>query len=791
MDDNALKKKYLLFFMVPIGYTVLVALLFYQLVFQSKVPIAPDSLIPQALSITLQRLQDVTGIYPLWQPWLFSGMPTVEAFSFLSNLYYPNVLLSLLNKDPLFLQLLHFIFAGSGVFLLLRNYRLTTFASFFGGAVFMLNPYMTAMLVHGHGSQLMTAAYMPWMLWATMRLIERGGLLETGLLALITGFQMQRAHVQIAYYTWLLVLLLALFLLYSRRDSFQFTMRRSMLLLVALVLGAGISTAIYLPSFQYASYSIRGVTEQGAGSSWEYATLWSMHPMELLTFLLPGSFGFGGVTYWGFMPFTDFPHYAGIIVLLFSIGGAVVCRKEPMVKFLVVALLFSLLLSFGRFFTPVFDLFYHFAPFFSRFRVPSMALIMVYLILALLSAVGVHQLFLHPRARLLNALKAALLALAVILALFLVFEQNFESFCRAIFPSSSVENFDLAFMVDKVRWEYLKESFLTLVFISGLSAGVIWLIVKQKLSWYFSAALLFFLAIGDLLWCDLQIAYPSAASLRFPVLAERQLVNRAFQHDEITRYLESQQKPFRVYPAGPIFAESKFALFGIESVGGYHPAKLKLYEEFLAKTGNLASLNILRMLNVAYVISPLPLGHPELVLVKTGLMQLVSGPETVNIYRLQRTVPRAWFAERVTAVKNDEELFNRLLTDELPPGQAFVDASLWTGSRTFSPATVTSLDIKPEIMRIKVVAPRDAFLVVSEIFYPLRWKVKVDGRETSIVKVNGLLRGVIIPAGSREVCFYYDRSVFETGQKVSLFAFVATLLLVAGGIVTDRFKQRL
>ncbi len=83
-----MKKKILLLLSLFGGYTLLAVLLFYPLVFQSEILVAPDSLIPQASTMALDRLQAATGSYPLWQPWLFSGMPTVEAFSYLSGLYY-------------------------------------------------------------------------------------------------------------------------------------------------------------------------------------------------------------------------------------------------------------------------------------------------------------------------------------------------------------------------------------------------------------------------------------------------------------------------------------------------------------------------------------------------------------------------------------------------------------------------------------------------------------------------------------------------------------------------------
>ena len=784
------KKSILLFLTVFASYTVLAVLLFYPLVFQSNILVAPDSLVPLASTIALDRVHEATGSYPLWQPWIFSGMPTVEAFSYLSGLYYPNLFFNLFHTSGIFLQLLHLAFAGFGLFLFLRDCRLSTIAAFFGGAVFMLNPYNTAMLVHGHGSQLMTLAYTPWMLWAMRRLVERGGLTEAGILALVAGFQLQRSHVQIAYYSWMLALLFLLFLLISRRDSLQKNLKLTVLILLALVCGLGMSASIYIPASQYAAYSVRGMAAAGGSASWDYATLWSMHPMELLTFLCPGIFGFGGVTYWGFMPFTDFPHYAGIVVLLLAIGGAVSRRKEPMTWFLMFGMLLFLLLSFGSFFTPVFNLFYYAAPLFSKFRVPSMALIMVYLILALFAAAGVQELLQCQSDRLKKPLYKGALALAALLLLFLVFEQSIEGFFRSLYPDPAVGSFNMAFMVNKVRWEQLKESFLVVMLAVTLSFGVLWLILKNMLSRKLSVVLLLLIALGDLLLVDLQIVNPSEASLRPPVYTDSAIVDRAFRPDDITSYLASRKGLFRVYPAGPLFAENKFALFGIESAGGYHPAKLKLYEEFLAKTGNLASLNILRMLNVLYIITPEPVENPALEMVKSGSLQLAGGPLMVYVYRLQGALPRAWFATRLTALKADEDVFPRLLDNQAVSGEAYVDGVGWTGNRTFSAAEVTSVTVKPEVMDLQVSVPGEAFLVVSELYYPLRWKVKVDGRDAAMIKVNGLLRGVVLPAGSQRVHFHYDRSGFETGRSISLGAFAAALLLIAGGVVEGRFRQK-
>jgi hypothetical protein len=784
-----MEKNNRLYLIAFLCYAVFALLLFFPIVFQGQMPASPDSLVPRASTLALDKLGAASGVYPLWQPWVFSGMPTVEAFSYLSGLYYPNVLFNLFHAGGTLLELLHLLFGAMGVFLLLRGLRIDFIAALFGGAIFMLNPYMTVMLVHGHGSQLMTAAYMPWMLWSTGRVFEKGKLMDAGLLAIIAGFQLQRAHVQIAWYTWMLAALYAAVLLVSRKESVAAKIRTSGLFVLALVLGAAISAEIYLPASQYAASSVRGAANGGGGSSWDYATQWSMHPLELFTFLLPGSYGFGGMTYWGFMPFTDFPNYAGIIVLPLAAAGLYLGRKEPFTRFLTAALLLSFLLSFGRFFTPVFNLFYYAAPLFSRFRVPSMALVMVFLALSLLAARGVHELLRADGAKLRKPLGIAAIALASVMLLFLVFSGPLEVFFRSIFPAPPVDSFDAAFLINTVRWENLQGSFWTVTLLALAAAAVLWFAAGKAFPMGTACIVIALLGTADLLWCDAQIAYPSAGSLRTPVLAPKAQIDPAFQPDDITTFLASQPGPFRIYPGGPLFSENKFAIWGIESVGGYHPAKLKIYEEFMQRTENISSIPSLKMLNVGYILSLSPIEHPSLELVKQGKLRIAAGEADVLVYRLKGSYPRAWFPTTVTSVEGRDELFSRILGAKDPGDSVYVDVP-WRESRTFARGTILSMQKTSERMALKVRAPARAFLVVSEVYYPSRWKAQLDGRDVPVVEVNGLIRGVTIPPGEHEVVFAYDRSLFDRGRMISLASFGIALLLIVGGAVAGRVRGK-
>jgi hypothetical protein len=815
------------------AYLLLALALYYQLLFLPMTLSAPDSLVPMASSIALDRLRDASGHYPLWQPWTFAGMPTVEAFSYLGGLYYPNLIISRLPLGDIGSQILHLCFAGLGGYALLRSFRLHHAAAFLGGAAFMLNPYMTAMLVHGHGSQLMTAAYMPWVLWATLRVFDtrsgfytrsaRGalGTLDTpgssgalntrapeldtrgakgtlsapamlgdaGMLAILLGFQLQRAHVQIAWYTWLLMGLLAGVLLVSGHKTVKESLKKAGFFASACAVGIAISAAVYLPASEYAAYSVRGAA-RGGGAAMEYATMWSMHPMELLTFFVPGFYGFGGVTYWGFMPFTDFPHYAGIVVLLLALAGFVARRSEPFVLFLGGSTLIALLISFGSFFSPVFDLFYNFAPLFSRFRVPSMVLIVAGLNLSLLAGFGLHWLIDAPEKSLRIPLKSLALAAALSIVLILLAGEGFEGFFRSIFPPPPVESFDLAFMVNKVRWEGIRDSVIMSSLFVALVAGLAWPGMRKFLSGAKLAAVIVVLAIGDLLLLNAKIVSPPEASLRSSVLVQRQQVETALAPDDVTSFLSSQKGPFRIYPIGPLFGENKFALSGIESVGGYHPAKLRNYEEFLQRTENLSSLAALRMMNVRYVVSPAEVQHADLEPVKQGTLRLVSGDVSAWVYRLKAGCPRAWFATTVTGVQSRDDLFAQVLQDGSDCRSVYVDGAEWQGTRRFAEGTIQSMQRTAESMTLNVSAPSEAFLVTNEIFYPLRWQAILDGRPVFTKEVNGLIRGVQIPAGEHELTFTYDRSDFDKGRYVSLAAFGVAVVMVVGGVVVWRFGKK-
>ncbi|MFQ6606718.1 MAG: hypothetical protein ACE5DP_03590 [Fidelibacterota bacterium] len=775
---------------IVVGMIVLLIMLFYPVLFQGKSFGSPDSINPKASGLILNRAWEETGEFPLWQPWIFCGMPTAEAFTFISQLYFPSHILRYLFLTGILGQLFHLLLAGLGGVVLLRQLNVSRLPATLGGSAFMLMPYMITMLVFGHGSQMMTAAYLPWVMWAVVRLFQKPNFLHMGLLGLLMGLQLQRAHAQIAYYTWMLVGAYVLFqlILTLRPTTPRVNIYRGTAYFAgAALLAIGLALVIYLPSIGYTPYSVRGAGSTG-GAAYDYATAWSFHPLEMATFLIPSAFGFGGQTYWGYMPFTDYPNYMGIIILALAIMG-LVFRWNDLAAFFLTTSLLALAISFGKHLSIVYDIVYAIFPYFNKFRVPAMILILLQFNVAVLAAFGLDAVLklkydTVPRWLL---ILAGGIGLGILI---LVFGQG--SLRTALFDHFTpprTQNPRVVQAINSLRWQnWYRDAWVTCIFLGALVGGL-WLWFQRKLSKTVFLSGIIILALLDIGIVDQKIIQPKPRSGRASQLYSKSAIQRQFQTDEIIRFLTgAKPKPFRIYPLGAFFGEPRFKAFGIESVGGYHPAKLQIYNQFLAKTGNAGTLPLMRMLNVRYIVSPQEISHPDLILQKQGSFVMTRGTVEVYLYELKNYLPRAWFVSRVQVLDNSELVWNMLKSPSFDPADvAYVTNSDEKGKRDYSVGKVDTIMTSIHRVTIQTTSNETGFLVVSEVDYPLRWKAFLDGREVSYEHVDGVLRGLEIPAGEHRVEFVYDKSAFHRGLYISLLSLGLCLGFIGFGLF---FAQR-
>ena len=769
----------------------LICILFYHVIFQGQVFGSPDTLNPKSAGIALNNVYAKTGEFPLWQPWIFSGMPSAEAFTFISQLYFPTILLNLLFIKGLFAQLVHLLFTGLGGFVFLRSLKLSQFSAFLGGTAFMLTPYMLTMVVFGHGSQMMTAAYLPWIMWMTVKIIEKPTLCNMGVLAILMGFQLQRAHAQIAYYTWMLV---GAYVLFTFLWNFRNTEEKNSKLiglgsfLMAALLGIGIALLIYLPSIEYTPFSVRG-GGIGGGADYNYATSWSFHPKEMLTFFLPSAFGFGGQTYWGFMPFTDYPNYLGIIILLLALYGFAAHRKEFLSWFLAGTAILALLISFGKHFSLIYDFFYDVFPYFNKFRVPAMILILVQFNTAVLAAFGLDALSDLKEKNVPQWFWITAGFYGVWLLVLVLGSGAIESSLQSSFTQPRTRDPNAVRAINNLRLDiWTKDAWMIIVWVA-LGLGTIWMWIQRNISKNIFMVVLVLIAILDITNVGQRIIHPTKSSGRSAATMETKTIDRYFEPDPVINYLKQQKGDFRIYPVGNLFGESRFRAFGLESVGGYHPAKLKLTNDFIQRTKNISSFALMKMMNVQYLISLQEVPFPIVDKVFDGKMRTGRGVMPTIVYKLKDSLPRAWFIGKVEA-KTDDQLWPMINEENFTPEDvAYIKTDDNEATGDYTKGTVKNIERSLHYLKIDVDCEDSGFLVVSEVYYPVRWKCTIDGLTAETIETNKLIRGVVIPPGEHTVEFIYDRSSFNKGKMISGISLVIALGLIGAGVYSKSKKS--
>ena len=193
------------------------------------------------------------------------------------------------------------------------------------------------------------------------------------------------------------------------------------------------------------------------------------------------------------------------------------------------------------------------------------------------------------------------------------------------------------------------------------------------------------------------------------------------------------------------------------------------------------------MLNVKYLLSTQPINFPGLIEVKQAKMKSGRGAIPISLYRLLNYQKRAWFAKNIEVYPDNNfpwEIINNQLFD--PKKTAFVSDNDISKSMTFSEGEIISYKNSLHTTEIETKSDSISFLVVSEVFYPLRWNATIDGEYIEYFKTNGVIRGLVIPKGQHKIIFSYDRSSFNLGIIISLFSFFITIGMISFGYHKSR-----
>ena len=756
---------------------LLVLAFFYPITF-GKVFLSPDSVAPAGFAKIAMDALTTRHVYALWNPYHFLGMPSFGSLTFVPYVYPLDVLFGFVNKTLHFPDLTwllaHYLLMALAMLALLRALGASAEGATLGAIAFALTPNLVAVGAFGHGSQMMTAAYLPLLILLLDRFVRRGSPLWLAGFALAAALQLLRGHVQIVFYTWLALGGYALFLaITSAREGRRAEAARALAGLAAgLLLGFGMSAFLYLPTHEYASLSVRGGGE-GGGAGLEYATSWSFHPVEMLTFVIPSMFGFGGATYWGHMPFTDYPNYMGIVVLALAVYGAM--RWPGKIRWYLVAMTgIALLMSFGKHFQPLYSLLYYHLPFFNKFRVPVMILVLVQFAIAALAAFGLTR-ALEPAPRSGGRdpgrpwVRAAILSAAagvVITAALHALSAGLIAAATATHPNLGADAAKQA--LDMASLDAIKSALLL-----GIGLLVIAFARRGRLSRSAAAIALILITVVDLWVIDRKVMDPQIGS-------PEDYAGYFRESPEVT-FLKSDRSLFRVYPLE--WNDSRLAAYGIASVMGYHPAKPKLYQALSDTAGILSSLDMLQFLNVRYVLldGRLPETAP-------GVTLRQDGP--VKVYEVLGALPRAYVVHHVKPVLDDRIALATIRTRGFRPSEE----ALWT-ERDMPPLAVPAVPdsvrpIRYDFNESEYLASTAApgLLVVSDQWDP-DWRATVDGAPAAIHRVDYLMRGVLLGPGVHRVRFTYQPHALEAGIRISELSLALTLLLAGAGVYLGRRRR--
>ncbi|NOZ63325.1 MAG: YfhO family protein [Calditrichaeota bacterium] len=797
---------------------VLLLIFYYPIVFENKTLLPPDTLTAKSYN-TFVKDALKSGTYPLWNPYIFSGMPS---FASLSSAPLVNIVDSIVQYSiqavryvipltPFMRIILNYVFFGMLVYLLLNSLKVNRYASLFGAIAVMFVPQYVAFTAFGHNTKFLSLVLIPLIFWSVDRMIKKQNLFYFSLTALALGFQLIRAHVQVCYYTYLLLGIYIIYLaVIELRESKKITetLKGFGLLVAAGIAAVAMSAVMYVSIYEYSHYSIRGGS---AGLSYDYASSWSFSPAEMITFFVPSFFGFGGATYWGKMPFTDYPLYMGIIVL-FLAGIALVLKRDRYTIFFSVIALFSLIVSFGKHLPILYDPMFKFLPFFNKFRVPSMIHILLDLSMVILAGLGVGYLMeLKEKAKeKSNDLEKKLKnvknyfyifgGVAMVIMLFVALSRNtiFNWMSHAARPLSA----------DAMKVAYkmaLTDSVVMLILLGAAGFLVIYYLSSQMKENLLGLSLIL-LVIVDFWVIDFKIIHPK------PAMQE----SAYFQKTDVVSFLEKQPGPFRIYPVKLNQPGEKpdnwWMYFKLQNIYGYHAAKIKIYQEtmdeiqfpqmFLFKylkqgvdekgkrgwmfrapneiDAKLAAgqATFLDMLNCRYVISSYPL--PD-----TSFQMVFRGSQFV--FKNKKALPRAFFVDSVIVTPDKAGIFAQFESGKFDPKKLAIleepPAFAVRGSQGNSVA-VTNYDIHDIKLKASVKTP--GLMVLSEVFYPAGWHAYVDGQKTKIYKTNYILRSIFLQPGEHKIEFKFEPASFKIGLLISLFSLLA---VVAAFVISIR-KQK-
>jgi len=735
-----------------------------------------------------------TGKEPYWTNTSFGGMP-----AYVVSAKYPYDYIHKLDQVLRFLPrpadylFLYFL----GFFALTQVLKIDWKIGIIGAIGFGLSTYLIVILSVGHNAKANAIAYFPLVLAGIISIFKGKRLFGFILTSIAMALEISASHLQMTYYLMFMVGFLILFFAFEafKTKKTKPFIKNMGIILFAVLIGIGVNATKIMATKQYQKSSTRHASDltkdangnliTTTGLDNDYITEYSYGKLETFNLLVPRFMGgasneklteksntykfiakdygkkqakqfvqSGVPTYWGSQPFVAAPAYIGaIFIFLFVLGVFLVDSKYK--KWLVVTSVFALLLSYGKNFSILTDFFINYIPFYNKFRAVSSIQVLIELAIPLLGILALNELLSNKKTKQekIESLKKATFITAGIVLFFTIIG-------RFIFDFEGQSDYSLDKMIvgfsDAVisdrKEMFLYDSLRSLILILAASA-VLWALIQQKIKKEMGIILIGFLILFDLFGVDKR--YVNDSNFVDPIV-----MKKPFSPTKIDLEIQKDKSHYRVLNlAGNPMNEARTSYFH-NSLGGYHAAKPRRYQELFER--QIAKMNdeTINMLNTKYIIFQ----------DKEGNLTYQKNPDVNG---------NAWFVNRVYFAENaDDEM---TILDTLKTKSAAV-TSLKNKDKIApkypidTTAIIKLTDKKINQFTYHSYSKKPQFAVFSEMFFK-DWKASIDGQDVPIYQVDYVLRGMEIPQGKHTIVFKFVPNVVYQGNKITLFFYLLLILV--------------
>lgn len=826
--------KKLLPHVIAIVVFILVAVIFCKPALEGKVLNQHDTVGWRGMAQQSFEVKEKIGHWPLWTNSMFGGMPAYQIAldpqtNISAGIGYFTKIISLGLPEPISF----FFLACLCFYILCIVLRVNPIVAMLAALAYSYSTYDPVIISAGHNTKMISLAYMPMVIAGIMLLFQKKYLYGFVITALFGSILIAQNHLQIVYYTFIIVAVLTVahFIKSVKENETVHALKASALGLIAGLIGLATCAVSIMPTYEYAKETMRGGVSQltlnkadssnnktKGGLDKDYALKWSIGKMETFTFMVPGLYGgsnggdehstssltdqgipeenavamTNGYSYWGSMSklseTTSGPVYLGAVIC-FLVIFSLFYLKNWNKWWLVAASIIGILLAWGSNFKTFNYLMLDYLPYYSKFRAPSMAMVIPQFCFPLLAALGLSKLIDEETdwAYAWKKFKYAAIATGVVVVILAGFyfttdyvglgdPEIKQSFLQQIGGNGDQLSPQATDQVNQImkgiradRKALTGGDLLRSILFIALALSLVALFVKRKIN-----ALI--VSIGLLLITCIDLIGVDKRYINYDDFKEVEEVDGAFAPSaaDVMIAKDPDHANFRVFNTTTNFTNESITSYHHNSIGGYSPAKLGLYQDLLEHQIYKNNFQVLNMLNTKYVIVNDQSGRPIAQRNDSayGNCWLVKGIKFVatpneEMLALDNTNLRD------TAIVNNSF---KASIKQLP--QYDSSAFIKLGVRENDKITYTFLSATPQ------------FAVLSEIYYSGGWDAYIDGQKTDYVKTNYALRGLYVPAGKHTIEFRFEPESFTKGRTITIWSTVLIYLLAILAIVMAFRKKK-